>query len=132
MKLFVRIAVCTLAASFILPSFANGKLLTTKTGMTVYTFDKDTAGKSNCYDACAAAWPPVTAESINSSADITTITRKDGTKQAAYKNQPIYTYAADKNPGDKVGDGANGVWHVVTPGQAPAKKATGSSADGYY
>jgi predicted lipoprotein with Yx(FWY)xxD motif len=27
-------------------------------GMPLYTFDKDIAGKSSCYDKCAALWPP--------------------------------------------------------------------------
>ena len=27
--------------------------------MTLYTFDKDETGVSNCYDDCAAKWPPL-------------------------------------------------------------------------
>ena len=32
-----------------------GKIWTDQKGMTLYTFDKDEAGKSNCYDKCATA-----------------------------------------------------------------------------
>lgn len=32
-------------------------VLTSGAGATVYTFDKDTAGKSNCGGGCLAAWP---------------------------------------------------------------------------
>ena len=35
-----------------------GKIYTDHNGMTLYTFDKDEAGKSNCYDQCAVNWPP--------------------------------------------------------------------------
>src|SRR5476651_836920 len=37
-----------------------GKYMTDFQGMTVYTFDKDTAGVSNCYNGCAKAWPVYT------------------------------------------------------------------------
>ncbi len=30
-----------------------GKVLSDEKGMTLYTFDKDEAGMSNCYDKCA-------------------------------------------------------------------------------
>ena len=36
-----------------------GKIWTDEKGMTLYTFDKDEAGKTNCYDKCAVAWPPL-------------------------------------------------------------------------
>lgn len=32
--------------------------LTDQNGMTLYTFDKDRPGESNCYDQCALSWPP--------------------------------------------------------------------------
>ena len=35
-----------------------GNVLADPNGMTLYTFDKDEAGKSNCYDECATEWPP--------------------------------------------------------------------------
>lgn len=33
---------------------ADGEILTEANGMTLYTFDKDTTGTTNCYDDCAA------------------------------------------------------------------------------
>jgi predicted lipoprotein with Yx(FWY)xxD motif len=39
-----------------------GKIYTDHNGMTLYIFDKDEAGKSNCYDQCAVNWPPLMAE----------------------------------------------------------------------
>ena len=40
-----------------LPASAAG-VLAAQNGMTLYTFDKDSDGKSACYDACAKNWPP--------------------------------------------------------------------------
>ena len=38
-----------------------GDVLAGDNGMTLYTFKKDTAGVSNCYDQCATNWPPLVA-----------------------------------------------------------------------
>src|SRR5579871_4774679 len=38
----------------------KGSYMTDFQGMTLYTFDKDTQGVSNCYNGCAKAWPPYT------------------------------------------------------------------------
>lgn len=84
------------------------------TGMTLYTFDKDMAssGKSACNGPCAALWPPVT-PSGNVRGDYSIITRDDGGKQLAFKGKPLYLFAKDQAPGDKLGDGFNDVWHVI-------------------
>ncbi|HUM18196.1 MAG TPA: hypothetical protein VL086_21070, partial [Candidatus Nitrosotalea sp.] len=39
-------------------SSSAGEVLTDAQGMTLYTYDKDTAGKSNCTGECAEYWPP--------------------------------------------------------------------------
>ena len=91
-------------------------MLTTPSGMTLYTFDKDDAGKSMCNGPCAANWPPLMAGAYaKASGDWTVVTRDDGGKQWAYKGKPVYTWAKDQKPGDKTGDGFNGVWHVAKP-----------------
>ena len=62
-------------------------------GMTLYTFDKDTTGKSVCNGACAKNWPPLTAAAGSaSSGDWTVVTRDDGSMQWAYKGKPLYTW----------------------------------------
>lgn len=38
------------------------KIYTDANGMTLYTYDKDETGKSNCYDKCATNWPPLKTE----------------------------------------------------------------------
>jgi predicted lipoprotein with Yx(FWY)xxD motif len=53
-------------------------------GMTLYTYDKDEPGKSNCSGLCAHFWPPLTAlADAHPMGDWTVITRKDGSKQWA-------------------------------------------------
>jgi predicted lipoprotein with Yx(FWY)xxD motif len=91
-------------------------VLVNSSGMTVYTFDKDTAasGKSACSGSCAQNWPPVMAGDAPLSAPYSAITREDGTRQLAYKGKPLYTFKKDKKAGDKTGDKVMNVWHVVT------------------
>jgi predicted lipoprotein with Yx(FWY)xxD motif len=91
-----------------------GPVMTTPGGMTVYTFDKDQSGKSNCYDACATHWPPVTADGYAQEyGRMSLISRADGQRQWAYDGKPIYTYAEDGIRGDVKGDNVGSVWHVV-------------------
>ena len=91
-------------------------VLTNSAGMTLYTFEKDSAGsgKSECNGACAANWPPLLAAGdAKAGGDYTIITRADGAKQWAYKGKPLYLWTKDTKPGDKTGDGFNNVWRVA-------------------
>jgi predicted lipoprotein with Yx(FWY)xxD motif len=93
---------------------AAGKVLADPNGMTLYTYDKDTPGKSACTGECAEYWPPVKASASDKPVgDLTLITRDDGTKQWADGGKPLYTYVKDKKPGDVTGDGVNKIWHAV-------------------
>ena len=85
-------------------------------GMTMYTYDEDESGKSNCTGMCAVFWPPVEAAKDASPRDrFTLVDRGKGSKQWAYNGMPLYSYFLDDKPGDVSGDGADGVWHVVHP-----------------
>lgn len=86
-------------------------------GMTLYVFDKDTKGVSNCNGGCAGVWPPYLSTTTPASmpTGVTLIKRTDGTMQFAYKGMPVYYYAGDKNVGDTNGDGVGGTWHLVKP-----------------
>lgn len=98
---------------------AKGSYLADFQGMSLYVFDNDLAsGKSTCYDTCATKWPAYSSGAVaetNLPANITVQTRTDGSKQFAYKGRPLYYYAPDQKPGDILGDGIGGVWHLVTP-----------------
>ena len=94
----------------------DGALVDAK-GMTLYTFDKDTAnsGKSACNGPCATLWPPAMAGgSDQPSGAFGIVTRDDGSRQWSYKGKPIYTYQADQKPGDRTGDNFRNVWHIIT------------------
>jgi predicted lipoprotein with Yx(FWY)xxD motif len=93
---------------------SKGMVLVDAKGITLYSFDRDAAGKSNCNGQCATNWAPMAAAAdAQPSGDWTIITRDDGSKQWGFKRKPLYTWKDDKNPGDVTGDGVNNVWHVV-------------------
>lgn len=92
------------------------KVLTNAKGMTLYTFDKDAVGKSNCNGKCAVKWPPLMARKKGmGKGDLSVVTRKDGSLQWAYKGQPLYTWIKDTKAGQMTGDGVKGVWHTAKP-----------------
>lgn len=95
----------------------KGKTLVDAKGMTLYTFDKDSAGKSACNGACATNWPPLVAPAgAKPTGAWTVVTRDDGAMQWAYKTKPLYAWSKDAKPGDVTGDGfLNGAWHVAQP-----------------
>jgi predicted lipoprotein with Yx(FWY)xxD motif len=96
------------------PAKIAGGMWTDAKGMTLYIFDKDEAGKSNCYDKCATNWPPLKAGAdAKADGDWTVVERTDGTKMWAYKGHPLYSFIGDKKAGDVAGDGKAGVWHVA-------------------
>ena len=92
-----------------------GTVLTTSNGMTVYVFDRDSPGRSTCYDQCAQYWPPAYAPGgAVASGGLTVIQRADGQTQWATSNGlPLYTYVNDHAPGDTYGNNIDGQWHVV-------------------
>lgn len=93
---------------------SGSEILTDANGMTLYTFDKDTIGESNCYEGCAVKWPPlIAADGAKADGDYTLVTRKDGAMQWAYDGKPLYLWKNDVAPGDTSGDGVGGVWHLV-------------------
>ncbi|HEX4041138.1 MAG TPA: hypothetical protein VHY10_05510 [Xanthobacteraceae bacterium] len=94
----------------------KGKALVDGAGMTLYRYDRDSAGTSNCNGVCANNWPPFHAPAdAKPSGDWTVVTRKDDGKQWAYKGKPLYTFYKDGDPGDAKGDGVNNVWHIAAP-----------------
>lgn len=100
------------------PVEAETGVLTSPAGMTLYTFDKDTAGsgKSVCNGECAVKWPPLAASAGDKArGGYTIITRDDGSMQWAYKGKPLYLWFKDQKPGDTTGDGVNNAWRTARP-----------------
>ena len=107
---------CSSMATPAAPAMLAGGVLVAPSGMTLYTFDKDTAdsGKSTCNGPCAALWPPLTASATDQpTGAYTVITRDDGSRQWAYKGKPVYTYKPDQKAGDRSGDNFRDVWHII-------------------
>ena len=115
-------------------------VLTNAKGFTLYWFVPDTSTTSKCNGSCAVYWPPVKGP-VTAGAGVTgklgTIKRSDGSTQATYNGHPLYTYVADKAPGQARGNGLNlsgGVWHevTVTGVAAPAPSGSASAGGGGY
>jgi predicted lipoprotein with Yx(FWY)xxD motif len=118
------------------------QVLTNAQGMTLYWFVPDTSTTSKCNGSCATYWPPVKGPATAGSGvtgKLSTITRSDGTTQAAYNGHPLYTYAGDSAPGQDKGNGLNasgGLWYVVpvsgsTTGTTPTSSASTGGGYGY-
>lgn len=112
-----------------------GQIVVDGTGMTVYFFDKDTAGatSSACTGQCASLWPAVHPSSTTPavdgiSAEVGTITGTDGQPQLTLDGRPVYTYASDTAPGDVNGQGFGDLWYVVGPDGTEITAAAGDGS----
>jgi predicted lipoprotein with Yx(FWY)xxD motif len=113
-KTFISAALLalTVATAYAQPVMRDG-VLADAAGRTVYTFDKDVPGKSNCSGGCLAAWPAFMAkEGASAQGDFTLIDAAGG-KQWTVKGMPLYYFAGDSKPGERNGEGSGGVWHTV-------------------
>ncbi len=89
----------------------------------IYIFDKESQGKSECYGACADAWPPVltkgdpvAGKGIDAKG-LGTTKRDDGSTQITYRGQPLYYYAHDP-AGQVLCHNVfefDGLWLVINP-----------------
>lgn len=116
---------------------ALGATVTDSEGFTLYRFDKDTAKppKSTCEGDCAAAWPVVAADDVSAGEGIDatllgSVARADGTRQLTLAGWPVYRYAKDTKPGDTLGEGVGGTWHVLGPDGKPAAPGKKGAAHG--
>jgi predicted lipoprotein with Yx(FWY)xxD motif len=89
----------------------------------IYYFDKESGSKSECYGACAGAWPPVLTEGAPKAAAgaqaglLGTTQRDDGTTQITYDGHPLYYYAHE-GPGQVLCHNVEefgGLWLAVQP-----------------
>jgi predicted lipoprotein with Yx(FWY)xxD motif len=107
-----------------------GAVLVDAAGFTVYDFHKDKGATSSCYGACEGVWPPVLTEGKPqvgegaSAAKLGTTKRRDGSVQVTYAGHPLYTYAADKKPGEANGqdiDSFGAEWYALQSSGAEAE-----------
>ena len=99
-----------------------GRVLFDGSDQAIYFFDKEKSSTSECYDACAEAWPPVLTEGKPQAgggadaAKLGTTQRDDGTTQVTYNDRPLYYY---DEPAGTVSchnvDEFGGLWLAVQP-----------------
>jgi predicted lipoprotein with Yx(FWY)xxD motif len=133
------LAASTSTGSVTLHSTKLGKVLATRTGMTLYLFRADKNGKSACYGQCATFWPPLlkkgtlTAGTGLKAKLLGTTKRRNGTRQITYAGHPLYRYKLDKNVGQVAGQGQDffgGKWYVVSSaGRAITKAPTSTTTN---
>jgi predicted lipoprotein with Yx(FWY)xxD motif len=110
----------TTTATLTMKTTKIGKVLTDSKGDTLYVYSKDMRGAaSTCTMTCAKEWPavkgkPEAAMGVKFAGSLGSVKDMDGTVQATYDGYPLYTYAGDMAPGETAGNGAGGVWHVIT------------------
>ncbi|MGH2957750.1 MAG: COG4315 family predicted lipoprotein [Solirubrobacterales bacterium] len=104
-----------------------GPVLFDGSDQAIYFFDKEKSANSECYDACAEAWPPVLTEGEPQAGGsvkaglLGTTQRDDGTTQVTYNGRPLYFYAHE-GKGEVTChnvDEFGGLWLAVDPAGNP-------------
>lgn len=104
-----------------------GTMLFDDRGQAIYLFDREQTSTPDCYDECAAAWPPVLTDGTPQAggaagqALLGTTQRTDGSVQVTYAGHPLYFYA-NEGPGEVLCHDVflnGGTWYVVTPEGGP-------------
>ena len=120
-----------------------GRVLIDVRGRSLYLFEKDKHGKSACYGACAAYWPPLLSTAKprpgkGVRASLLGLTRRsDGKRQVTYAGHPLYTFVGDTRATQTTGEGLTdfgGAWDVVSAtGRAvePTTSGSGGTGNGY-
>src|SRR4051794_35399493 len=106
--LFLAVSVIVSASAFAqVVETSKGKVLSSESKMTLYTYDKDSDGKSTCNGPCAENWQPYAdnieiapASSAGRKSAWGFITRDDGRRMFTYDGKPVYLFKNDKAPGD--------------------------------
>ena len=74
-------------------------------GMTLYTYARDTDGRSHCTGECELAWRPLIAQrGAKPVPRWSLIKRQDGSRQWALDGKPLYTFTGDSDPGSVGGN----------------------------
>ena len=142
------------ASAATVSSATNSSLGTTvlvdSKGMTLYRLSGETNGHWICTSAaCTGIWRPLTlaggAAPTGSVSSLGSVKRPDGSSQATYNGEPLYTYSGDTQAGQANGQGIKdvGTWNAVSPAgsatsappansaPAPAPSGSGNGGGGY-
>ena len=95
--------------------------------MSLYAFDGDVPGESQCYEDCAEQWPPFAVPDEPSAGDgvdkhrLGTVEREDGLLQVTFDDRPLYHRDRDERPGHARGHGESDVWWLLRPDGEPVE-----------
>ncbi len=108
-------------AQFEVVTVPLGRMLTTITGFSVYTWDRDGNNKSNCDASCQQSFAPVLAHASapRLRGDWGVIERSPGVFQWTYRKRPLYTLIGEEQRGSFHGSDIAG-WRNVFTQAAPA------------
>jgi predicted lipoprotein with Yx(FWY)xxD motif len=103
-----------------------GQILIDSDGRTLYAFDKETTDRSECFGACAEAWPPFYTDGEPQAGKgvdqgLLGTTGHEGKDLVTYNGHPLYYYV-DDGPNEVLCQGVDefgGLWLVVDPGGDP-------------
>jgi predicted lipoprotein with Yx(FWY)xxD motif len=97
-----------------------------RNGFTLYTFDMDTTGVSNCSGTCLTNWPALIAHAgAVASAPYSLVQRASGEMQWALNGLPLYFFAGDTQAGQTNGEAVGTNWFVArTPSVAVNNHST--------
>ena len=118
-----------------LVSSAQAVVLTDFEGFTLYGFDGETTrdDRACSSDGCKVDWLPVTAPALAlDMGQFSVVTRKDGSRQWAWRGRPLYRYRGDLLPGDAHGRTVDERWSmaVLTENFRPPRVAV-TALEGY-
>jgi predicted lipoprotein with Yx(FWY)xxD motif len=103
-----------------------GLVLVDAQGRTLYMFVPDKRRRVTCVKSCAAVWPPMQlakgAKAVAAGKAKASLLGSDrnpsGGRVVTYNRWPLYTYVADRAPGQATGQALNlngGYWYVLSP-----------------
>ncbi|HVY46508.1 MAG TPA: hypothetical protein VHB21_11545 [Minicystis sp.] len=101
-----------------------GQIIVDGRGRSLYLFEKDAHGRSNCSGLCASYWPPLLTSGTSKAGRgvkatlLGSVRRADGTRQVTYAGHPLYFFSGDAKRGQTNGEGLKDFgagWYVLTP-----------------
>ena len=103
-----------------------GTVLVDSRGRTLYMFVPDKRRRVTCVKVCAAVWPPLKvpkgAKPVAKGKAKASLLGSDpnpaGGRVVTYNHWPLYTYVADRAPGQVKGQALDlngGFWYAITP-----------------
>jgi predicted lipoprotein with Yx(FWY)xxD motif len=115
-----------------------GTVLATSSGLTLYRFTVDPAGKATCTGACAKVWPPALLpkgvkhiKAPHGVKGLSAVRVAGGRLQVFFHHEALYAFVSDHTKGQATGQGVEHDWFAVLSNgksSAPAPAAVPSTS----